>query len=217
MMSDYIDIPTPDGTFQAFIVRPAAAVAPVVVVVQEIFGINDDMKASCRELADRGFIAVCPDLFWRIEPGVSLSRLNEEELKKGFALYGKFDFDKGPDDIAATIAVARTLPGASGKVGVMGFCLGGLMTVLTTARAGADASVAYYPGGADGYIGEAARIASPLLVHLAEEDEFITKDAQQTIKAGLADNPHAQVFSYPGCNHAFARHSGAHYNAEAAA
>jgi len=215
-MSDYIDITQPEGVFRAFIVRPALAVAPVVVVLQEIFGINDDMKATCRELADLGYIAICPDLFWRQEPGLSLSHWTEEEWKKGLALYAAFDFDKGVADIAETIAVARALPGASGKVGVMGYCLGGLMTFLTAARVGADASVAYYPGGADQYADEAEDIATPLIVHLGEEDEFISKDAQRTIREALAGNAHAEVFSYPGCSHAFARHSGTHYDAEAA-
>jgi carboxymethylenebutenolidase len=216
-MSDFIQIATPSGTFNAFVVRPAIAIAPVVVVLQEIFGINDDMKATCHELADRGYIALCPDLFWRQEPGLSLSHWSEEEWKKGLALYAAFDFDKGVTDIAETIALARSLPGSSGKVGVIGYCLGGLMAFLTAARVGADAAVAYYPGGADKYVDEADKIVSPFMVHLGEEDEFISKDAQRAIKEALADNPNAQVFSYPGCSHAFARHSGTHYDDAAAA
>ena len=216
-MSDYIDIATPDGTFQALIVHPTSAVAPVVVVLQEIFGINDDMKATCQELADRGYIAICPDLFWRQEPGLSLSHWSEAEWKKGLALYEAFDLDKGVADITDTMATACALPRASGKIGAMGFCLGGLMTFLTTARVGTDASVAYYPGGSDQHIAEAGKLASPLIVHLGEEDEFISKAAQRTIREGLAANGHAKVFSYPGCSHAFARHTGTHYDAAAAA
>jgi carboxymethylenebutenolidase len=216
-MSDFIHVTTPSGTFNAFIARPEVAIAPVVVVLQEIFGINDDMKATCHELAEKGYIALCPDLFWRQEPGLSLSHWSDEEWKKGLALYAAFDLDKGVTDIAETIALARSLPGSSGKVGVMGYCLGGLMTFLTAARVGADAAAAYYPGGADKHVDEADKIASPFMVHLGEEDEFISKDAQQAIKASLADNPHAQVFSYPGCSHAFARHSGTHYDGAAAA
>ncbi|MDH7972847.1 dienelactone hydrolase family protein [Sphingomonas sp. AR_OL41] len=215
-MSDYIQVTTPGGTFNALIVRPAEPVAPVVLVLQEIFGINDDMKATCQELADRGYIAICPDLFWRQEPGLSLSHWTDAEWKKGMELYAAFDIDKGISDIGETIGLARSLRGSSGKVGVMGYCLGGLMTFLTAARLGADAAVAYYPGGADKYVDEAGGIASPFMVHLGEEDEFISKDAQRAIKQVLADNPHAMAFSYPGCNHAFARHSGTHYDPAAA-
>lgn len=215
-MSDYIQVTVPDGSFATLIERPVGS-APVVVVLHEIFGINDDLKATCRELADRGYIALCPDLFWRQEPGVSLSAFSEADWAKGFALYNAFDYDKGVADIAATIAFARTLAGASGKVGVMGYCLGGLMTFLTAARTGADAAVAYYPGGADKYAAETDRIATPFIVHLGTEDEYISHHAQEVITAALATNPHATAYSYPGQSHAFARHGGAHFNAEAAA
>lgn len=215
-MCDYVDISTPDGVFQAFIARPTDDRVPVVVVLQELFGINDDMKATCRELAARGYIAVCPDLFWRQEPGVSLSAFSDADWARGMALYQTFDIDKGVADIASTIAAARTMSGASGMVGVMGYCLGGLMTVLTAARTPVDAAVAYYPGGADQYAPDLAGIAAPIVVHLGTEDEFITAEAQATIEAALAPNPAAATYVYPGQSHAFARHGGAHYNRAAA-
>lgn len=216
-MSEFIQVAVRDGGFATLIERPSVEPAPVVIVLHEIFGINDDLKATCRELADRGYVALCPDLFWRQEPGVSLSAFSEADWAKGFALYNAFDYDQGVADIAATIAIARTLEGASGKVGVMGYCLGGLMTFLTAARTGADAAAAYYPGGADGYAQEADRIVTPFIVHLGTEDEYISHQAQAVIKAALADNPYAVAYSYPGQSHAFARHGGAHYNAQAAA
>lgn len=211
-----ITISSPDGTFQAYVARPATERAPVVVVIQEIFGINDDMKATCQELAQSGYIAICPDLFWRQEPGLSLSHWTEAEWKKAGELYTAFDFDKGVEDIGETIDTARTLPGSTGKVGVMGYCLGGLMTFLTAARVGADAAVEYYGGGTDKYAAEAANITAPLMIHLGEEDEFISPKAQAMIKAAVADRPNIEVFSYPGCAHAFARHTGTRYDAEAA-
>lgn len=217
-MGEHIQIDTPDGRFGAWLARPAAAprAAPVVVVIQEIFGINADMRDTCDELAAKGFLALCPDLFWRMEPGVELSSFDEAEWKKGLALYQTFDIDAGVDDVAATLAHARQLHGASGKVGVMGFCLGGLMSFLTAARRDADAAVAYYGGGTERYVAEAEQLACPLLMHLAEEDEFIDKAAQSTIHAALGPNPQVQIHNYPGQRHAFARHRGLHYHAESA-
>ncbi|HVJ00854.1 MAG TPA: dienelactone hydrolase family protein, partial [Sphingomonas sp.] len=119
--------------------------------------------------------------------------------------------------IADVLRFAAGLPGSTGKVGVMGYCLGGLMTFLVTARSGADASVAYYPGSAEDYMDEAPEVRTPIMVHLGEEDEFISKDAQRTIREAISGKPNAQVFSYPGCSHAFARHTGTHYDADAAA
>jgi len=99
----------------------------------------------------------------------------------------------------------------------MGFCLGGLMTFLTAARYGVDAAVAYHGGDTEKYLGEVNGLDAPLLMHLAEEDEFISKPAQAEIKKALASKPNATVYSYPGQHHAFARHNGTHYNAAAAA
>ncbi|HTV95585.1 MAG TPA: dienelactone hydrolase family protein [Steroidobacteraceae bacterium] len=216
-MSDYLDIRTPDGNFHAYRVLPKAAKAPAVVVVQEIFGINADMKETCRWVADQGFIAVCPDLFWRIEPGVSMSSLNEAEWKKAFALYQAFDRDRGVADIAATMDHARGLAQASGSCAVMGFCLGGLMTFLTAARQRPDAAVSYYGGETDKYLGEMPSVHKPLLMHLAEEDEYIAPPARERIVKAAKSNPMVTVHTYPKCNHAFARHNGVHYDAAAAA
>jgi carboxymethylenebutenolidase len=120
-------------------------------------------------------------------------------------------------NVKDTVDSVANLPGCGGKVGVMGFCLGGLMTFLTAVRYGVDAAVAYHGGDTEKYLGEINGLDSPLLMHLAEEDEFISKLAQAEIKAALASKPNAKVYSYPGQRHAFARHNGAHYNAAAAA
>jgi carboxymethylenebutenolidase len=215
-MSEYIDIETTDGSFKAYLVLPKVTPAPAVVVLQEIFGINADLKETCEWLAREGFIAVCPDLFWRSEPGLSLSSFSEAEWKKGLALYQAYDRDLGVGDVAETIDVVRQLPECSGKVAVMGFCLGGLMTFLAAAREQPDAAVEYYGGDTESYVDESAAIDAPLLMHLAGDDEFMTKAAQAKIIEAVKDNPNVQVFTYPGCNHAFARNNGAHYDAAAA-
>ena len=216
-MNEYITVATPDGSFQAYVARPDTQSAPAIVVIQEIFGVNLDLRDTCDALAAQGYLAISPDLFWRLEPGVDMSDQTEAEWKKAFALYTAFDCDTGVADIAATLAAARALPGANGRVGIMGFCLGGLLTYLATARIGFDASVVYYGGGTEQHLDEAEQIKTPLMIHLGEQDEYIPKPAQTAITAAFADNPLAHVFTYPGCNHAFARHRGTHYDAAAAA
>jgi carboxymethylenebutenolidase len=215
-MSEWIQVKAEDGSLGAYVARPTVAKAPAVVVIQEIFGVNADLRATCDELASRGFVALSPDLFWRAAPRIDMNKLDEADWKRGFELYQSFDFDRGVRDIAATVAAARTLSGTSGKVGVMGFCMGGLLAFLTAARQNVDAAVEYYGGGTDQYVGEGKNLKSPLMVHLAEEDEFISKEAQAKIKSALAHNPLVEIHSYPGCNHAFARHKGVHYDAQAA-
>jgi len=215
-MGENIHITTSDGTFSAYVARPPAPTAPAIVVLHEVFGVNADMRATCHELADRGHIAVCPDLFWRQEAGLDLSHWTEAEWKKGLALYNAYNLETGLSDIADAITAARNFDGASGKVGVMGFCLGGLMTFLASARGNADGAVAYYPGAAESHLKEAAAVSIPMIVHLGEEDEFISKDAQQKIRDAFASNSEVKIFSYPGCSHAFARHTGVHYDRSAA-
>ncbi|MFM0524216.1 dienelactone hydrolase family protein [Paraburkholderia strydomiana] len=215
-MGEYQEVRTDDGTFAVYVAMPAKTPAPAVVVVQEIFGINEDMRETCHELAEQGFIALCPDLFWRQEPRVELNSWSEDEWKKGFELYSAFDRDLGVQDAEATIAMARSLPESNGKVGVMGFCLGGLMTFLTAARTNVDAAAAYYGGETDKYLDEASAIHAPTIMHLGTEDEFISPEAQAAIKKAMTDNSNATVHSYPGCNHAFARHTGHHYDSAAA-
>jgi carboxymethylenebutenolidase len=216
-MSEYQSIKVDEGTFRAYVARPAVALAPAVVVIQEIFGVNVDIRETCDELAGRGFIAIAPDLFWRKEPGLDLSSWSESDWKQGLALYAEYDRDAGVRDIAATAAVAKRLEGSSGKIGVMGFCLGGLMTYLAAARTDIDVGVSYYGGGTDQFLDEAPALTTPFLVHLAEEDEFISKPAQEKIKAALSGKPNVELYTYPGCNHAFARHTGTHYDRNAAA
>ncbi|MBS7458123.1 dienelactone hydrolase family protein [Coralloluteibacterium stylophorae] len=215
-MGSMIRIAGADGAFGAWLAQPGGRPRAAIVVVQEIFGINDDLRETCARLADEGFLALCPDLFWRLAPGIELSHLDEADWQRALGYYRAFDFDAGVADIAATVAHARTLLGAGGRVGVMGFCLGGLMTFLAAARIPVDAAVAYYGGGTEARLDEADGIRAPLLMHLAEADEFIPPPARAAIVAALAGRADVEVHTYPGCRHAFARNGGAHYDAAAA-
>jgi len=215
-MTETLTIATPDGAFSAYVARPAVEPAPAIVVIQEIFGVNQVMRDVCDSLAAQGFVAVCPDLFWRIEPGIDITDQSEAEWKKAFELYNAFDVDAGVADIAATLAAVRALSGVNGKVGAVGYCLGGLLAFLTASRTDADATVAYYGVGIEKHVGEADKLARPLLVHIAEEDQFVPKEAQKVILGALKDHPQIEIHTYPGCDHAFARVGGEHYDAAAA-
>jgi carboxymethylenebutenolidase len=215
-MKTQIDIDAPDGTFRAYISRPAKLPAPVVVILQELFGVNADIRATCDELATQGFIAIAPDLFWRQEPGVDLDVTSEADWQHSLRLYAAFDRDTGTKDIMETVRTAVELPESTGKVALQGYCLGALMAFITATRYEVDAAVAYHGGDTEKYLGEIGGLEAPLLMHLGEEDEFISKAAQAEIKAALAGKPNATVYSYPGQHHAFSRHNGAHYNAAAA-
>jgi len=211
-MGERITIKTEDGTFSAYVARPSGAPASAVVVIQEIFGVNQVMRDTTDALAAEGFLAVCPDLFWRIEPGIDITDQSEAEWKRAFELFNAFDVDAGVKDIAATIDQVRADPACSGKVGAVGFCLGGLLAFLTATRTDADASAAYYGVGIEGRVAEAEKLAHPLMLHIAEEDQFVPKAAQQVILQALKDHPLIEIHNYPGRDHAFARAGGEHYD-----
>lgn len=221
MQGETLTITTPDGAFDALVVRPVdqeqgEGPRPAVVVIQEIFGVNHTVREVCEGLAANGFYAVAPDLFWRFEPGIVLDDRKPDELKRAFELFPRFDVDKGVEDIAATIAAVRGRIGVDGKVGAVGFCLGGLLAFLTATRTDADAVVGYYGVNIDSYVAEKEKLAHPLMLHIAGKDQFVPPDAQERIKAALGDDRHVEIHVYEGADHAFARRAGDHYDADAA-
>lgn len=211
-MGERTTITTGDGSFAAYVARPRAEKAPAIVVIQEIFGVNEVMRDICDDLAAEGYLAICPDLFWRIEPGIDITDKSEAEWKKAFELFNAFDVDQGVKDIAATIKQVRADPQCSGKVGAVGYCLGGLLAFLTAARTDADATVSYYGVGVENRVAEADKLTRPLLMHIAEEDQFVLKEAQAVILQALKNHPQIEIHTYPGRDHAFARKGGEHYH-----
>jgi len=205
-----------DGGFTAYVALPKKTPAPGVVVAQEIFGVNQVMRDTCDWLAGQGFVAVCPDLFWRIEPGIQITDRTEAEWKRAFELFGLFNVDKGIEDMKATLAQLRGHEACSGKAGSVGYCLGGKIAFLMATRSDSDANVGYYGVGLGDLLGEADRITKPLLLHIAEKDKFSSAEEIAKVKKGLAGNRKVTVDVYAGQDHAFARPGGEHYDAASA-
>src|ERR1700749_2725849 len=156
MTAKQISISGPDGAFAGYLATPAMERGPGIVVIQELFCVNEVMRDLCDELASHGYFALAPDLFWRLEPGVQLTDKTDAEWKRAFDLMGRFDVDKGVKDIQATIDTLRARPGVSGKVGAVGYCLGGQLAFLTATRTNIDASVGYYGVSIQDRLSEAA-------------------------------------------------------------
>ncbi|MBU0800777.1 MAG: dienelactone hydrolase family protein [Alphaproteobacteria bacterium] len=212
-----IIIPARDsGSLSAYVAMPAITPAPTVIVIQEIFGVNKVMRDICDDLAQQGFIAVCPDLFWRIEPGIQLTDRSEAEWKRAFELFNLFDVDQGVEDLRATEHVFKGHAQSTGQVGCLGYCLGGKLAYLMAARTNIDCAVSYYGVGIDQLLGETDNIKRPLLMHIAAEDKFLPKDAQSKIVAAMEKNYNVTSHVYDGVDHAFARVGGDHYDAAAA-
>jgi carboxymethylenebutenolidase len=218
MSGKTISISGPDGSFSGYLATPASGKGPGVVVIQEIFGVNKVMRDICDDLAAQGFVALAPDLFWRIEPGIDITDQTEAEWAKAFELFGKFMDGKGSakglEDIQTAIATLR--PMTTGKVGAVGYCLGGFMAYLTACHTDADASVGFYGVAINTRLDDAKSIKKPLMLHIAGKDEFVNPEAQAEMHKGLMDNSHVTLHDYPDCDHAFARVGGKHYDKQAA-
>ena len=204
------------GRFDTYVAEPASTPRAAIVVIQEIFGVNAGIRSKCDRLAADGYLALAPDLFWQIAPGVELDPDVPDQMQRALDLMGQFDQDAGIRDIEATIRTARGMLAKGGKVGVVGYCLGGLLAFMTAARTDVDASVGYYGVGIDGLLGEAHAIAHPVLLHIPQEDHFVDKDAQARMHAGLDDHAKVTLFDYPGEDHGFATEFGQRRSDESA-
>jgi carboxymethylenebutenolidase len=211
-----ITIETGDGAMTAYVATPKSGTGPGLLVIQEIFGVNQVMRDLTDGFAAQGYVAMCPDLFWRIEPGIDITDRTPAEWARAFELFQAFDVDRGISDIAKTIAALRHHPGSTGKVGAVGYCLGGKLAFLTATRTDIDAAVGYYGVGLGDLVGEASALRKPLMLHIAGKDEYAPPPVQQTVHAALDGNALVTLHDYPEDDHAFARVGGQHYSAQSA-
>lgn len=206
MTGSYIDITAADGgTFRGYLAVPASGSGPGLVLAQEIFGVNQSMRWTADYFAEEGYTVLVPDLFWRLEPGVDL-KPEPASAEKGLALLGRFDIDTGVRDIAAAVETLRARPevaSGGGKVGVLGFCLGGRLAYLAAARTDVDVAVAFYGVGIENHLEEAKFVACPLQLHFAGDDAHVPAAAVETIRGALGGIEGAEVHVYPNVGHGF--------------
>lgn len=202
--------------FGAYCATPPSGNGPGMVVIQEIFGVNAGMRKICDGFAAKGYITVCPDLFWRQQPGIQLTDKSPAEWDRAFELYKEFDVEAGVRDLLSTLAHVRAMKGCSGKVGTVGYCLGGKLSYLMATRSDVDSSVAYYPVGLEDMLDEVHDIRMPLLVHFAALDKFSNEATRQKIMRSFGRNPAITCQVYEGVDHAFARPDGQNFNKAAA-
>ena len=216
-MSETVSISTlaGDERFDCYLARPDGAPRAAIVVIQEIFGVNEGIRRKCDKLAGDGYLALAPDLFCRLKRNVELDPDVDSEFKTALELMGRFDQDEGARDIEATIRYARNAEGCA-KVGVVGYCLGGRLAFMAAARTDADASVGYYAVGIDNLLREKHAIANPLMLHVPTGDHFVGPEAQKAMHQGLDDHPKVTLCDYPGLDHGFATEIGERRDEEGA-
>ena len=221
-MGDMIKIPAlnEDALFPAYLAAPVGAAKAAIIVIPEIFGVNAGIRQKCDRLANDGYLAIAPDIFWRFAPGVELNPDVEAQLQEAFGYFGQYDADDGVKDIEATIHAIRG--GISGhapvqNVGCVGYCLGGRLAYMAAIRTDISASVGYYGVMIDQMLGESHAIAHPLMLHIPTADHFVGPEAQAAIHAGLGNHPKVTLHDYKGLDHGFAAEMGNRRNEAGAA
>jgi carboxymethylenebutenolidase len=209
-MSTNTQIPTLDGdaNIPAFVARPEGTPRGAIIVQQEIFGVDAGIRKKAQEWADKGYLAVAPDTFWRQRPGIELSPYDEGEMQQALDHMMAHDFDLGMRDVEAVIHWIRREEGVA-KVGFVGFCMGGRIAYMAATRTDVDASVGYYGVMIDQMLGEKHAIARPLMLHIPTADHFVDAAAQQAMHEGLDDHPRVTLYDYAGLDHGFAAEIGA--------
>jgi carboxymethylenebutenolidase len=202
-------IPTLDasGSVPAYVVRPTGTPRGAIIVVQEIFGVNPGIRQKAEDWATAGYLAIAPDVFWRQEPSLDFNPDVPEEFQQAVGYMMKHDFARGLEDLKAVLAWARAE--GAGKVGLVGFCMGGKIAYESASGTDIDAAVGYYGVGIDQMLDRASAITGQLLLHIPTADGFVPAASQAAMHAGLEGNPHVTLYDYAGLDHGFADTFGA--------
>jgi carboxymethylenebutenolidase len=216
-MGKMIEIQATDSsaTFGAYLALPASGKGPGVVIGQEIFGVNANMRAVADFYAEEGYVALVPDLFWRLQPGVDLG-YTEADFAVAIDLFQRLDMDKAVSDIDASFTALRALPEVEGTgLGYVGFCMGGKLAWLTATRTDVACAVGYYGMGIEHLLHESENLKGRLVLHFAENDGYCDASARARISEHLGGNDKTEIYVYPGVDHAFARAGSAHFDKSA--
>ena len=198
------------GDFSAYVSNPAAPPKAAIIVIQEIFGVNAGIRQKCDTWAKQGYLAVAPDLFWRMKRGVELDPDVEAELDEAFGYFQRFAAEKGSTNAILDIeAVIHWVRGQGiQKVGCVGYCLGGMLAYLAACRTDISASVGYYGVSIETMLGESHAIAHPVMLHIPTADHFVGPEAQAAMHTGLDAHPKVTLHDYEGLDHGFAAEMG---------
>jgi carboxymethylenebutenolidase len=215
--TEWTSVPVPSGAlFDAYLARPPAGSGPGLVLFQEIFGVNEHIRALAEQYALDGFVVLAPDVFWRQTRKIELG-YEGEQRQRGIELAMALKAPEVGLDLVAAVAALRARPEVNGnKVGAIGYCMGGRLAFLSAATTGVDAAVAYYGGGIQDQLDKAAAIQCPVLFHYAERDDHIPPAAVDKVRTAMHGKS-AEVHVYPGAMHGFNCWARASYHAPSAA
>jgi carboxymethylenebutenolidase len=184
---------------------PAALPAPGIIIAPEMYGVNAFVRGLGRDWAARGYFVLAIDALWRIRPNMVLA-YDGPDNATAHEYHDTFDFPRTVPDMQAAVDALRALEGANGKVGIVGFCLGGTMAYLAAARTDVDAAVGFYGSRIVEFLDDVPAIHRPLLLHFGERDRTIPPDNRDRVGAVTAGNAEIATVVHPNAPHGFANH-----------
>ena len=203
MHPTWIEVKAADGgTLNAYLSLPPAGKGPGLLLIQEIFGVNDHIRAVADQYAMDGYTVLAPDVFWRQEPGIQLG-YGATEFAKGLQLLKSADLAQCTRDLADALHHLRAHPACDGKVASLGYCMGGRLSYHVAAETDVDAAVCYYGGGIHTALDVAPKIRAPILFHFAEQDHFIPPAAVEAVRATFEGRDNVMFEVYSGADHGF--------------
>ncbi len=207
ILESQLKISSADGkTFNSYVAAPDSKPPfPAIILIQEIFGINENMRWTAKQFAEAGFLVVAPDLFWRAAPGIELDPADARQRGRAMEINGSFDSQIGICDLRQAVDHVRRGSSCNGRVGAVGYCLGGRLAFVLATQGDIDASVCFYPVAVQSELKTLRVSKVPLLVHLGSDDALCQSEAQLEIKAFVEAEKANRVIVYNGVGHGFAR------------
>lgn len=216
-MGEFRPIQSQDGrSFEAYVAGEPKVKAPGLIILSEIFNVNETIRGVADDYAVRGFVTMAPDMFWRQEPGLHMS-YTRENSQRGLALYGSLDRARAVEDVAACASALHNSGLVNDKIAVMGFCMGGEVTLLAGCRLVMDAVVIYYGTRMEPHLDELQNLRAPTVMHFAELDPHVPLKTVEDIRSRTAGRPNVEVYVYEGADHGFARPHHPQYHPHSAA
>lgn len=203
MNGNMIDIKSEAGSgYTGYLSKPESAKGPGILLIQEIFGVNSHIKEVADLYAAAGYVVLAPDVFWRVEPGVQLG-YTPEDVQKGAAFAGKCKPEEIVQDLGKALETLKQQPQFAGKVGAVGYCMGGTYAYLLATNDSVDVAVGYYGGSIDKYLDAAKNLHCPIMLHFGEKDTHIPQSKVEAIAAALKGKGHVEIFVYKNADHGF--------------
>ena len=193
---------THNEQFDAYLSLPPSGRGPGLVILQEIFGVNEHIRAVADQYAADGYCVIAPDIFWREGRKIELG-YDTQGFERGLSLLGKLHIEQTAIDLQATVTALKQQAACTGKVGSLGFCMGGLLSFIAAAEADVDTAVCYYGGGIHQHLDRVKKIRCPVLFHFADQDAYIPQQAVQAVRKSLGGRKNVRVIVHPDVDHGF--------------